>query len=198
MAQIQFNAAQFKPAIVGASSLPISDSNGWAVKIVASEIKPTKNNDGGFLELTLEIIEGEHEGDRGAYRINLFHPNEKTVSIAQEQLSAVCYVTRVLSLSDTTQLHGIPFRAVVGLQKKKSPTDPDYTEVKGVKDYEGNNPNPSKVASQSASSAAPQFNSSSAAPQFTTQSTATSHPPVWEPNAPAATEGIPGKPVWVK
>ena len=136
-----FNAHQVEPAGIPSPMLPVSDSSGHPVIITASEFKATKgNSNNGYLELTLMICDGQHKGETGSYRLNLFHENPQTVDIASRQLSAICHVTNQMMISDSQQLHNIPFRVIVGMQKKQKPEDPDYTEVKGVLDINGDKP----------------------------------------------------------
>ena len=199
MAQIQFDATQFAPAIIGTGQLPVSDSHGWPVVIVSSEVKPTKSGTGGYIEFLLQIIEGEHEGDTGAYRVNLFNPSEEAKQIAQRQMSALCYVTGVLKPTDTAQLHNKPFRAIVGLQKNLKEGE-NYTEVKGVKDIEGDNPSPKKV--QAPASSAPKFASQTLPPApVQTAQVETSTKQAWvpnpEPSQPASPE-TDNEPSWAK
>jgi hypothetical protein len=110
------------------------------VVIVGNEIKATSDNEGGYLDLTLRIIEGEFAGLEGHYRLNLYNKSEKAVEIAYKQLSAICHVTGVYQVTNADVLMNIPFLVIVGLQKKVKQDDPDYTEVKGVKDQFGNDP----------------------------------------------------------
>lgn len=145
MAQLPqpFNAHSVEPAGIQTPQLPISDNHGHPVIIVASEFKPSKGNaNNGYLELSLSIIDGPHKGETGAYRLNLFHENAQTVDIASRQLSALCYVTGQMMISDSAQLHNIPFRAIVGNQKPdpNKPDGPVYTQVTGVLDIHGNKP----------------------------------------------------------
>lgn len=129
-----FNAHNVDPT-QGTSGLPIGKHR---VVIVESEIKATKANDGGMLELILQIIEGDMQGTTGAYRLNLYNANPQASEIAQRQLSAICHVTGVYEVEDSSQLHNIPFMVEVGLQKGENPNG--YTEVKKVFDVNGNEP----------------------------------------------------------
>ena len=140
-----FNAQNFDPS-QSVGSLPIGRH---PVVIVSSEVKPNKNNDGGYLQLDLKIIDGPMQGTTGAYRLNLYHNNAQTVEIAHRQLSAVCYVTGVFQVNDSSQLHNIPFIIDVAPQKN----DPQYTEVKKVFDMNGNEPG--KTGQGGAAQAAP-------------------------------------------
>ena len=152
MAQLpqNFNAAQIAPQ-GNSQQFPVSPPEGWPVVIVASEMKPVKDKPNcGYLDLTLQIIEGEHTGQQGPYRLNLFSDNEKAVEIAYRQLSAIAYVTGVMNAVDSAQYHNIPFRVIVGLQKKKNADDPDYTECKGVKHLDGSDPGKGAAPSNAA------------------------------------------------
>ncbi|MEK7112815.1 MAG: DUF669 domain-containing protein, partial [Patescibacteria group bacterium] len=133
MAQLiqAFNAQQYNPE-QGSGSLPVGK---YPVIVESSEVKPNKENNGGYLQLNLKIVDGPNKGGGGAYRLNLYHSNAQTVDIAHKQLSAVCHVTGVFMVQDSAQLHNIPFIIDVGPQK-----DPQYTEVKKVFDINGNEP----------------------------------------------------------
>ena len=137
---INFDATKVEPQGVGASQLPVSPKEGWPVVISASEMVENSAKTGGFLQLTLQVIDGEHKGEEGTYRLNLFNANEKAVEIAYKQMSAICHVTGVMNVTDSAQLHNRPFRAVVGLQKDAEAQAKGYTEVKGVLDIAGNQP----------------------------------------------------------
>lgn len=134
MAQLiqPFDASKVDPS-QGSSALPIGKH---PVIVESSEVKPNKNNDGGYLQLNIRITDGPQAGAVGAYRLNLYHSNPQTVEIAHKQLSAICYVTGVFLLQDSAQLHNIPFIIEVGPQKN----DAQYTEVKKVFDIQGNEP----------------------------------------------------------
>jgi len=195
MAQLpqNFNAAQIAPQ-GNSQQFPVSPPEGWPVVIVASEMKPVKDKPNcGYLDLTLQIIEGEHTGQQGPYRLNLFSDNEKAVEIAYRQLSAIAHVTGVMNAVDSAQYHNIPFRAVVGLQKKKTADDPDYTQVNGVKHIDGNEPGKGSASSNAAPAPpappqqAPQAPVQPAAPQQAA--------PAWG-GAPAAAQAAPAAPAW--
>jgi|SRR5690554_516720 len=127
-----FNAQQYDPT-QGVGSLPIGKH---PVIIESSEVKANKANDGGYLQLNLRIIDGPQQGTTGAYRLNLYHSNQQTVEIAHRRLSAICHVIGVFQVTDSSQLHNLPFLIEVGPQKN----DPQYTEVKKVFDMNGNEP----------------------------------------------------------
>jgi len=197
---MMFDASKVDPAGVS-SQLPVSDSNGWPVVITASEMKQTAAKDGdGFLELTLQIIDGDHRGMEGAYRLNIFNKNEKAQEIAHKQLSAICHVTGVMQLTDSSLLHNKPFRAVVVSQTGEGKEN--FTQVKGVKDINGNDPGKagSSTAVQPSAPAVPPT------PPAANTPTAPWSAPV-QPEAPTgqtpwgsapATGGEVAKPSWAK
>lgn len=195
MAKLVFNAANVEPAGMS-SMLPVSGPEGLPVIISASEIKENAAKDGGYLELTLTVIDGDHRGESGAYRLNLYHKNEKTVEIAYRQLSAVCHVVNVFNVADTQQLHNIPFRAIVGLQKRKvdwKEGDAEYTEVKGVLHADGSQPGKSKSGGNSGSAlVVPTTPPVPADIPTTVVAPEPSAPPTWgAPTAGAATSSAP-------
>lgn len=139
MAQLvaAFNPTQFDPT-QGSSSLPVGKHK---VIVKTSEVKPTADGSNGYLQLNLEIIEGQYQGLEGAYRLNLYHSSKQTSEIAHRQLSAVCHAIGLLSvITDSAQLHNIPFIVEVALQKGEAGTEKGYTEVKKVYDVNGNEP----------------------------------------------------------
>lgn len=130
--QFQFDASQVQPN-TALEAIPPAD---YPVVITASEPKPTKANDGQyFVELTLEIIDGQYRGRKLLDRLNIYNKNPQAVEIAYKSMSAYCHVTGVMNIQDTVQLHNIPFIAVVGYNASTG-----YNEVKGVKDRSGNQP----------------------------------------------------------
>ena len=135
MAQLTFNATNIKPMGIGASQLPVSGKEGHVVMITGSEMVENAAKTGGFLALNLTVTEGPSKGEEGIYRLNIFHETPKVQEIAYAQLSAVCHVTGVFDVKDTQQLHNIPFRAVVALQKGDN--EQGYTEIKGVLHSDG-------------------------------------------------------------
>ena len=90
---------------------------GWYnTKIVASEAKPTKDNESGYLQLELEVLDGEYKGRKLFDRLNLWNKSVQASEIAQRQLSAYCHATGVLVLQDSVQLHGIPIKVKVNVR----------------------------------------------------------------------------------
>ena len=107
MAKLQFNSAgkdtggDFEP-------LPVGDYN---MMVIESEISPNKKGTGSYLKIVLHCLDDEYQGRRVYEYINIDHPNEKVVAIAERQLAELCNAVGVLELEDTQELHEIPFVA---------------------------------------------------------------------------------------
>ena len=204
MAQFQFNAHAVEPADGGGSQLPIGD---LPVIITESTVKENKKKDGGFIELGLLVIDGQHKGARGAFRLNVYNPNEQTVLIANRQLSAICHCINVFNITDTSQLHNLPFRVIVEPQ-----ADPKYTEVKSIRDINGNPASRAgagpqqplvqtpQVTQQSAQPVVQSWQASPQQPQLAQPTQAVQQPqqPAWQANAqqPPVQVQQPVQPAW--
>ena len=129
MASLNFNAATVDPQ---QSFEPIPD--GWyVVNITASEMKPTKDGSGAYLEMTLKVLEPPCAGRTLFYRLNLKNANPVAQEIAYKQLSAICHATGVIQVQDSQQLHGLPFKVKVVIKKDDSGKYDPSNEIKAVK-----------------------------------------------------------------
>lgn len=146
MAQLiqRFNAHEFDPT-QGNPPLPVGRH---PVVIADSEVKPTKGNDGGFLELTLKIIDGPAQGQTGPHRVNLYSSSQKAAEIAHRQMSAICHAIAVFDVSDTRVMHDKPFMVDVALQPGEEAAAKGYTQVTKIYDINGNEPGKNKGGQQ--------------------------------------------------
>ncbi|HPE62447.1 MAG TPA: DUF669 domain-containing protein [Thiolinea sp.] len=104
----------------------------YLVVVVASDMKSTNNGSGQYLELELEVIDGNFKGRKVWDRLNLINHNAKAVEIAQRQLSGLCHATGVLRVSDSSQLHNIPVIATVKYREGNGQYGPS-NDVRGYK-----------------------------------------------------------------
>lgn len=145
-----FNPMEFDPS-QGGSAWPLGKH---PVIIESAEVKPTKDNSSGYLQLNLKVIDGPNAGHVGAYRLNLYNQSQEAAQIAHRQLSAVCHVTQTFQLGpDGTQLQYLfnkPFVIEVGMQKGQEAQEKGYTEIKRVYDMAGNEPGKTGQAQQQA------------------------------------------------
>jgi hypothetical protein len=109
-----FNAHEVEPN-VGFDPIPAGK---YLAVVTATEMKPTKNGSGEYLQVELEVIEGPHKGRKLWDRLTLKHPNELTVKIAKGALSAICRAVGVMAPKDSVELHNLPLIISVGCKKR--------------------------------------------------------------------------------
>lgn len=124
-----FNAENVEPQQGSFEPIPA----GWyTCMITDSEFKSTKNGNGEYLQLRLDVIDGEYEKRVLFDRLNLNNPNQTAVEIAQRQLSAICRAVGVMTPQDSADLHDKPLRVKVGVR----PAGNGYEASNEVKAYE--------------------------------------------------------------
>lgn len=122
-----FDANQVDPS-VALDPLPAGK---YIAVVSESELKPTKAGGGKYLQLTFQIIEGEHKGRLVWARLNLENKSEMTVKIARGELSAICRAVGVMQPRDSVELHNVPLEINVGLKKRDD--NGEFTNV--IKGY---------------------------------------------------------------
>lgn len=121
-----FDAREVDPA-VGFDPIPAGK---YLATITESEFKKTKNSVGQYLQLTFQVLEGEHKGRLLWARLNLDNPNNTTVKIARAELSAICRAVGVMAPKDSLELHNLPLVIKVG-HKKRDDTGELTNVIKG-------------------------------------------------------------------
>ena len=91
----------------------------YEVVVIESDSKPTRNGNGGYLELKLQIIDGEQKNRRFFDRLVLEHTSQIAVKLARAKLSALCRAAGVLTPRDSRELHDIPVIATVICKRNK-------------------------------------------------------------------------------
>ena len=115
--------------VEGSTEYPLLPSGRYSAALTHSEMKATRSNNGAYLELVFEIIEGECKGRKVWARLNLDNPNPLAVKIARSELSALCRAVGVLTPKDSTELHDLPLLITV---KQKTGKDGSIrNEIKG-------------------------------------------------------------------
>ena len=109
-----FNANEVEPT----SSFEPIPAGKYLAAITESEMKPTKNGSGKYLQLKFTIIEGEYKNRVLWARLNLENPNATAVKIARAELSAICHATGVMTPRDSIELHNLPMVISVKCRKR--------------------------------------------------------------------------------
>ncbi|MBE7457432.1 MAG: DUF669 domain-containing protein [Phycisphaerae bacterium] len=100
-------------------SFPPIPAAKYLAAITESQMKPTKAGGAQYLQITFQLLEGEHKGRTLWARLNLDNVNPTTVKIARAELSAICRAVGVMAPKDSIELHNIPVVITVGLKKRK-------------------------------------------------------------------------------
>ena len=179
MAQLNFDASQVAPDTGVLDALPA----GWYnVSMDASEMKPTKDGSGAFLECRFSVLDGQYKDRKVFSRFNLRNNNPQAVEIAYKQLSALCHAAGVMQVQDSSMLHNRPVKIKVTVR----PADGQYEASNDIKAYR--NINDQSVGSTTGTPAgmppAQAFAPQAAATPFTPQAPAPV-PPAAAPQAPA-------------
>jgi hypothetical protein len=125
---------------------------GWYKAVfTASEEKPTKAHTGSYLQLSAEIIEGEHQGRKLIERLNLNNPNSTAVEIAQRTLSGICRAVGVMTPRDSSDLHDKPFMVKVAVK----PAEGQYSASNEIKEYAATDSQGSAPAATSGAATSP-------------------------------------------
>jgi len=124
-AELNFDAT----TVVPATEFETLPAGVYLAQIVESEMKPTKKGDGELLELTLEVIDGEHRGTKLWDRLNLKNPSSEAVRIARSTLSSICHAVGVLKPRSSVELHNLPMEIKVACRKDEK-SDKIYNDIK--------------------------------------------------------------------
>ena len=146
MANFNFNAASVEP-MQPRSFAPLPNGE-YETIITKSDVKPTKAGTGHYLELEMQVVSGEHSGRRHWERLNIDNPNKQAEDIAKAALAGLCMAVGVEDMTDTVQLHDIPFIATFEIDRK----EPDRNRITGYASADA--PAPAKAAAPAARPAA--------------------------------------------
>lgn len=149
MATLNFNAE----GIDTTNQFDAIPAGDYEAMVTDSVMKQTKDGQGNYLELTLEVQAGQYQGRKLWDRLNLKNNNPKAVEIAQKQLAQLCHATGIMQVQDSQQFHNRPI--VIKVATKNDPDRGMSNEIKGYK---------ARAASNASAFAAPRVNA--AAPAF--------------------------------
>lgn len=90
----------------------------YTMAVTKSDAKPNKKGTGRFIEFVWSVLEeGPYKGRKVWQYVNFQHSNSTTQAIGQGELSAISRACGVKGLTDTAQLHNIPVKVKIGLEK---------------------------------------------------------------------------------
>lgn len=142
----------------------------YLVQIIDSDLKPTKNNTGHYLELVMEVLDGPMKGRKHWENLNLDNPNSQTVEIANRAFASIREATGVANPTDSRDLHFKPMVIRIdtlpagSTRRNGTVRDRDEANIKAYKRAEGATGGPGNVPPQSSSGTAPTAAATSASP----------------------------------
>lgn len=155
MAQFNFDTSSVEKRENNYELLPA----GWYVgQVTESEIVPLKSGNGQSLKLTIEILSEGYRGRKVWARLNVQHSNPDAERISQQQLRELCEAIGLGRMTDTVQLHNLPFGVKVKIREDKTGQYEPQNEVAGFKPAGG-----SPVHGQAMAARAPQAPANAAA-----------------------------------
>lgn len=109
------------PADQGFEPLPPGE---YLVMITDTKQQTTKAGDGWYLNVTMEVLEGRYERRLIWEMLHLGNKNQKAVEIAQRSLAGICRAIGIVTVKDTEELHGKPFKIKLKIEPAKGEYDP--------------------------------------------------------------------------
>jgi hypothetical protein len=115
-----FDATQYEP--VAGGGRPLLDEGWYFAQVTSTEIKPTRDGQGGFLAIELALAHCE-TGATGEFtqRLNLWASNQVAQEIAHKQLSAICHITGIFKLNmgnQARELVGAKYRVQIKIKEQ--------------------------------------------------------------------------------
>jgi hypothetical protein len=96
----------------------------YTAAIESADIQPTANNTGKVMKLSVQIIEGPHQGKSLLHFLNIVNPSDKAEKIARQELAAIVEACgKPKSIQRTEELYGLPVRITVGIEKDNKGVD---------------------------------------------------------------------------
>ena len=125
-----FDASTVEPFSGDFETIP---KGSYKAIIVESAEKDTKAQNGTYLALQWQIVEGKYENRRVFSNITRTNPSEKAVNIGKGQLSSICRAVNVLKPKDSHDLHDLPVMIKIDHEMYEGKTKEKITSYKSTK-----------------------------------------------------------------
>jgi len=126
MATIDFDVSSYEAPKSNFDPLPRGE---YLAIVTESQMKATKSGTGEYLEMVIQIVDGEFSGRKIWERLNIYNPNEVAETIARAALKSIGVACGITGLDDTDKLNDVPFIIVLDIDRK----DPTRNRVMGYK-----------------------------------------------------------------
>jgi len=126
MATIDFDVSSYEAPKSNFDPLPHGE---YLAIVTENQMKATKSGTGEYLELVIQIVDGEFSGRKIWERLNIHNANEVAENIARAALKSLSLACGIEPLTDTDMLNDTPFTIVLDIDRK----DPTRNRVMGYK-----------------------------------------------------------------
>lgn len=110
----------------------------YYAQVVKSSMEDTKNKDGKYLKLELDVLGPTHKGRKLFANLNLINKSAKAVEIANNELATICRACGKVAIQDSAELHGIPMKIKVRVVADNRGDDfPPKNEISGYSKADG-------------------------------------------------------------
>jgi hypothetical protein len=113
-----FDATTYTDSPTKSSFDPLPAGDYTAI-ITDSDMKDTKAGTGKYIELSMQVVEGQYEGRRLWERLNVYNPSEQAERIARSQLNQLSAAVGRTGTTDTESLHDIPFVISLDIDRRE-------------------------------------------------------------------------------
>ena len=148
MTELNFDASTVAPAAGRPDPVP----KGWYnVMIDESEMRPTNDGMGEYLNLRFAVLDGHYVGRKVYARLNIKNKSAQAVEIAYGELSAIAHAVGVIQVAQSEALHNLPMMIKV----KVSPGTEQYEPSNDITSYGAAGSNPATVQTPPVSAGGP-------------------------------------------
>ncbi len=128
-----FDAGSVEPAVEFSVLPPFN----YAVKIQSCEIRKTKNNNGHYIALVMEIIDGPQAGCKVWDNINIENPSEQCEKMGRAAFSALCRAFDMVNCTDLSVFidHYVVAHVKVSVNKNTQEKENRVRTYSPAKDY---------------------------------------------------------------
>lgn len=110
-------------------------------QIIKSEMKKcgekAKDPKGSYISLQIKLLNSSAKGKLIFTNLNIINKNPAAVEMANKELATICKACGKLSVNDTEELHGIPMKLKVGIDKGSN-GHPDQNRIDFYDKLDGN------------------------------------------------------------
>lgn len=103
----------------------------YTLVAVSSELKNSSKPGNRYLNYTFEVLDGVAKGRKHFEMFNLWNTNATAAGIADRDFKALGRACGKAAIKDSSELHGIPFKAEIGVQ----PPEGKYSAKNKIEKY---------------------------------------------------------------